>query len=167
VEVHFVSPGDLTILERDLTEVFANATPPETEDTPANPVKLESKLGKIIRLFEEIRGHEHEMRAGYVFGQNSIEYQIELKTEVRGEPYEMDWLPEPVNGFMLFYRFDSTTGTLLEFTEHDISTSKEIYRSYSEITLLTEFVDTMPEDVQERYEAAIVQYMNLMKEKGK
>jgi predicted phosphoadenosine phosphosulfate sulfurtransferase len=68
---------------------------------------------------------------------------------------------------MLFYRFDSTTGTLLEFTEHDIITSKEIYRSYSEITLLTEFVDTMPEDVQERYEAAIVQYMNLMKEKGK
>lgn len=76
--------------------------------------------------------------------------------------YEMDWLSEPVGGFMLFYRVDSTTGMLLELSEWDINASREIYRTYSEITHFTEFVDSMPADVQQDYEDALARYQELI-----
>lgn len=144
--------GNLTLLEQGLSE------------TLIDPENLESQLGQIIKQFEQIREIDSELRAGYVEGRDGLEYQIELKVAARNEMYEMDWLPEPVGGFMLFYRVDSTTGMLLEFSEWDINISREIYRTYSEITHFTEFVDSMPADVQQDYEAALERYQELINE---
>jgi len=158
--------GNLTLLERELTEFFENDPSANLEN--ATPTKIKSGIGNIIKWFENAQkvNLNPDIKAGYVFNDGVKEYQLRVQTTVMKEPYELQWLSEPLNGFIVFYRIDSMTGNVLEVTDYGIGLSGEVYELSSKVTLVKEIVDVMPLDVQQRYEAALDQYMNLVKEKG-
>lgn len=146
--------GNLTLLEQGLAD--------NTVTSPA----LQSEIGQIIDHLDQIRSYEQRLRAGFITGEKGREYVIDLAVVAQHEPFDLNWLPEPVNGFTLFYRIDAATGVILNFMENDINASKEIFRTYSEYTLAAEFVDLMPQDIQEHYEAAMERYRELLEEVG-
>jgi len=158
--------GNLTLLERELTEFFEND--PSANLDIATPTKIRSSIGTTIEWFENARkvNLNPDIKAGYVVNDVGKEYQLRVQTTVMEEPYELQWLSEPLNGFIVFYRIDPVTGNVLEVTDYGIGLSGEIYELSSKVTLVKEIVDVMPVDVQQRYEAALDQYMNLVKEKG-
>ena len=156
--------GNLTLLERGLTDVFTNNVTKENEDVFINPVKLTSSIQTIIHGFERVKDFSPVIKAGLIIKDGIEEYQILIQTDVIDGPYEFEWSLEPVNGFITFYRIDPQTGIILETTDYDVGLSGMVYESFSEITLIAEIVDIMPVDVQQRYETALNQYMNLLEQ---
>lgn len=154
--------GNLTLLERGLTEFFEDDPSVNLDSTTSQ--KVSSSIGNIIEWFESAQevNLNPEIKAGYILNNGVKEYQLCIKTTVMDEPYEFDWLSEPVGGFTTLYRIDPLTGNVLEFTEEAVGVSGETYPMFSQITLAKEIVDAMPEDVEQRYEAALDQYLNLI-----
>lgn len=118
-------------------------------------IDLNWLIGKIIKQLDQVRPYDHKLRAGFITGEYGIEYVIDLAVGAQDDLFDFDWLPEPVNGFTLLYRIDAKTGIILEFTENDINASKEIFRGYSETMLVSEFVESMPQDIQDLYIATL------------
>lgn len=154
--------GNLTLLERGLTEVFEDD--PSVSVEISSPIKVSSGIGNIIEWFENAQEYNlnPEIKAGYVLNNGVKEYHLYINTIVMGEPYEFNWLSESVEGFASFYRIDQKTGNILEFTEEAIGLSGVTYQMFSQITLVREVVEAMPEDVQQRYQAALDHYIKLI-----
>lgn len=154
--------GNLTLLERGLTEAFSNNVTEENEAVFADPVRLTSSIEKIINGLERVKDFSPEINAGYINHNGVEEYQVLIRTAVINEPYEFNWVPEPISDFITFYRIDLLTGTILEITEFDVGLSGEVYKTFSETTQIAEIIDQMPDDVRQRYEMALNQYRDLL-----
>lgn len=153
--------GNLTTMEHPLPDYLI--TPPDVaaEVDALPPEKAGSELSEIIEWLDSIR-YISEIQAGLVSDGGTETYFMRVHMYVRGDPHELQWLPEPVIGYILTYRIDPTTGNLLETTTTAIGESGTAYLELTETLLIYECFDDLPNDAKQLWLSYMDQYWALI-----
>jgi hypothetical protein len=157
--------GNLTTMEHELPEYME--TPPEiaAEIDALPPKKADSELRETIEWLDAIR-YISEIEAGLIQNNGDEAFFLRIQTHVQGEPYKMEWLPEPVVGFILTYRIDPITGNLIEMTDVAVGESGTTYLELTETLLVSERYDEMPEDTKQLWRDYMERYWELVESQG-
>ena len=158
--------GNLTDMERDLPVYLE--TPPEiaAEIDALPPKKAGSDLSETIEWLDPIR-YISDIQAGLVQDNGGKNYYLRIQTHVQGEPHELQWLPEPVTGYILTYQIDPTTGNVIEMTDTAVGESGATYLELTETSLASERHDELPDEASQQWLAYMDQYWALVESQGK
>lgn len=158
--------GNLTTMEHELPEYLI--TPPEVaaEIDALPPKKAGSDLSETIEWLDSIRLIS-DIQAGLVQDNGAEIYFLRIQTHVQGESHELQWLPEPVTGYILMYQIDPTTGNVIEMTDTAVGQSGVTYLELTETLLVSDRYDDLPEEASQQWLAYMDQYWALVESQGK
>jgi hypothetical protein len=153
--------GNLTTMAHELPEYLI--TPPEVaaEIDALPPKKAGSELSETIEWLDSIR-FIADIQAGLVRDGGAEIYFLRIQTHVQGEPHELQWLPEPVTGYILTYQIDLTTGNVIEMTDTAVGESGTTYLELTETLLASERYDDLPDEASQLWLDYMDQYWALV-----
>lgn len=157
--------GNLTMMEHELPDYPTTPSNIAAEIDARPPQKADSDLRDMIEWLEKIR-YISEIQAGLIRDDGDEAYFLRIQTHVHGEPYEMQWPPEPVIGFILTYQIDPTTGNVIEMTDTAVGASGGEYLEMTETLLISERYDHLPDEARHRWLAYMDQYWMLVENQG-
>jgi hypothetical protein len=153
--------GNLTMMEHEMPDYPITPSNIAAELDALPPKKAGSELSDIIEWLDKIR-HISEIQAGLIQDDGDEVYFLRIQTHVLGEPYEMQWPPEPVTGFILTYKIDPTTGNLIAMTDTAVGALGGEYLEFTKTLLVSERYDDLPDQARHRWLAYMDQYWVLL-----